>query len=141
MKSFVFKGYVYEALEEPTPVEKIAGNEVPEDDSLDQKTLNYIYDKMANALKNLNDVEHTVTDGNQKKAIASLMKKTRETFNDKIKGVDYHPQSIDDMKKTADTVDAKMKEQQLADNAASSDGVSSADSNTNSNINYNEKYA
>lgn len=94
MNRLAYKGFVYEAVNE--------------------KELEFIYDKMAEALGNLNDVLNTVHDGNQKKALSSLMKKTRETFNEKIKGVDYHPADIDSMQKTADDVDQQMQVDQMA---------------------------
>ena len=101
MSQILYKGFVYE--------------------SVNEKELEFIYDKMAHSLEDLNTVLNTVHDGNQKKAISSLMKKTRETFNEKIKGVDYHPNSIEDMQKTADAVDSDMKEEQMKDEHSSSE--------------------
>lgn len=95
MGQIIYKGFVYEAVNE--------------------KEMDFIYEKMAHSLEDLNAVLNTVHDGNQKKAISSLMKKTRETFNEKIKGVDYHPDTLEGMQQTANEVDSKMKEQQLAD--------------------------
>jgi hypothetical protein len=95
MTKVVYQGYIYEALEE--------------------KELKFAYDKFFSSLEDLTAVENMVTDGNMKKAIASLKKRTRDVFNEKIKGADYTPKSLDDMKQTADATDARMKEQQLAD--------------------------
>lgn len=90
-----FKGFIYE--------------------SLNEKELSFVYDKMHHAMEDLNTVLNAVHDGNQKKAISSLMNKTIDTFNEKIKGVDYHPAELDDLQRTSDRVDAKLDEQQLSD--------------------------
>lgn len=75
MSKLFYSGYVYE--------------------SLNEKELKFVYQKMQNSIENLNTALNVVHDGNQKKAISSLMKKTIDTFNEKIKGVDYrqgHPE-------------------------------------------------
>lgn len=112
MPQIIYKGFVYEAVNE--------------------KELNFIYDKMAHSLEDLNSVLNTVHDGNQKKAISSLMKKVRETFNEKIKGVDYHPDSIEGMQRTANEVDEQMKDDQQVDDISAEKTVGEP---------INEKYA
>ena len=101
MAKVLYKGHIYE--------------------SLNKKELEYVYEKFNGALQNFNDAINTLKDGNQKKAVASLEKKTREVFNDKIKGVDYHPKSVEEMRRTADAVDGAMKEQQLSDEQSHSE--------------------
>lgn len=127
----IFKGVVYESVETPEVVDQMAGNVEDSDGSLDTKTLNYVYDKMRSSIKALSDVEHTLVDGNQKKAVASLMKKTRETFNDKIKGVDYHPKSTEELKRVSDAAGKQADDAlQISGESSKSHSVKSENSKT-----------
>lgn len=101
MTRIVYQGYVYE--------------------SLNEKELRYIHQKMQHAVEDFNAVLNTVHDGNQKKAMSSLMNKTLDTFNEKIKGVDYAPQDLDTLEQQSNEIDGKLKEQQLDGNPSNAE--------------------
>jgi hypothetical protein len=101
MTKIAFQGYIYE--------------------SLNEKELKFIHGKMQQAVENFDAVLNIVHDGNQKKAMSSLMNKTLDTFNEKIKGTDYAPKSLDDMEQQSKEIDGALKEQQLADENSSSE--------------------
>lgn len=96
-KIIVYRGYVYEAGEK----------------QLNEKELRYVYQELSGSLKHLNNVLNNVRDQNTKRAISSIERKIRLTFNDKIKNPDlYKSPSIEDMQQTANDVDQKMKQAQ-----------------------------
>jgi hypothetical protein len=97
-KIIVYCGYVYEAGEK----------------QLNEKEMRYAFDELSGSLKHLNNVLNMVKDGNQKKAVSKSMKNLRDLFNNNIKDPSqlYAPKSVEDMAKTAKTVDAQMKEKQ-----------------------------
>lgn len=96
-KIIVYRGYVYEAGEK----------------QLNEKELRFVYDELSGSLRHLNNVLNNIKDKNTKRAISSIERKIRLTFNDKIKDPTlYQPKSIEDMQQTADSVDSKMKEEQ-----------------------------
>lgn len=99
MAKIAYQGYVYE--------------------SLNEKELRYIHGKMQHAVEDFNAVLNTVHDGNQKKAMSSLMNKTLDTFNEKIKGADYTPKSLDELEKQSQEIDSELKEQQPVDDQSS----------------------
>ena len=76
---------------------------------------------MQHAVEDFNAVLNTVHDGNQKKAMSSLMNKTLDTFNEKIKGVDYAPQDLDTLEQQSNEIDGKLKEQQLDGNPSNAE--------------------
>lgn len=70
-----------------------------------------------------------VKDGNQKKAVSKSMKNLRDLFNNNIKDPSqlYAPKSVEDMAKTAKTVDAQMKEKQGISDFSHSDDATFED--------------
>lgn len=92
MAKIAYQGFVYE--------------------SLNEKELAYIHGKMQHAMEDMNAVLNTVHDGNQKKAMSSLMDKTIDTFNEKIKGVDYTPKSMDELEQQSKEIDRSLEDQQ-----------------------------
>lgn len=100
-------------------------------ESLNEKELRFIHEKMQNAMEDFNAVLNIVQDGNQKKAMSSLMNKTIDTFNEKIKGVEYHPdnQSLEDQIKMSNEIDGKLREEEN-----SSDETSLANAQNQENL-------
>lgn len=102
-----YKGFIYEAVND--------------------KELEFIHSKMQHAMEDFNAVLNTVHDGNQKKAMSSLMNKTIDTFNEKIKGVEYHPDNQPDQQMMSQEIDAKLKDQQ--ENSADETNMNVASTN------------
>lgn len=107
MSMIAYKGYVYE--------------------SLNDKQLAFVHEKMQHAMEDFNAVLNTVQDGNQKKAMSSLMNKTIDTFNEKIKGVEYHPDNQPNQEMMSQELDAKLKDEQ--EKSADESNLESASSN------------
>lgn len=97
MSRIAYQGYVYEKVLT---------------ESLDENTLRDVYDEMHVSLKHLSNVLGKVQDGNMKKAVRGLMKRTEDVFNDTIKDANYHPKSEEELKQISDNVDNDMQVKQ-----------------------------